>query len=85
MTFKLTKTILTAADYVAQGNLSAIEIAKKCNVSERTINRWKQQREFKLIVNKLVQDFSAALRKQTKERVKEEYRKRQEMSEIRGI
>jgi transposase len=81
MTFKITKSVLDAADEVAQGRLSYREIAKKCNVSERTISRWKLHREFKLIVNKQIQIYSAALRKQTRDRVNEECRQRQEMSE----
>ena len=81
MTFRLTKTILQAADDVAQGKLSAKEIAEKCNVNERTINRWKSRREFRAIVNKQVTDFGKALRRQRIKEVQEECRQRQEKSE----
>jgi DNA-binding CsgD family transcriptional regulator len=81
MTFKITKSVLDAADEVAQGRLSYREIAKKCNVSERTISRWKLRREFKLIVKKQLEIYSAALRKQRRDRINEEFRISQEMSE----
>lgn len=42
----LSKKQLKAAKLIAEGNMTIDEIAKECDVSDRTIYRWKKQEEF---------------------------------------
>lgn len=55
----LTKKQLEAAKLIAEGKLTQGEIAKKLDVSDKTIRRWKEKEEFK----KAIDDFMAEMKR----------------------
>ena len=55
----LKKKQLEAARLIAEGNLTQREIAKKLNIAELTISRWKKQEEFQ----RAIDDFTAEMKR----------------------
>lgn len=61
--FKWTSIKAAAAQLVAEDKFSNIEIAEKCGVTNRQLERWKQHPYFQARVNQIVEDTASALKK----------------------
>ncbi|WP_152978251.1 helix-turn-helix domain-containing protein [Caloramator mitchellensis] len=71
----LSKKQLEVAKLIAEGYSSQRDIAKKFNISEVTISRWKQQDEFKQAIkvfeNEILQDMKRKLIGMTPKAIRE--------------